>query len=391
MRRSLQLLARPGLAMLLSAQLLARLPIGMWPIGILLHVQQRTGSYVAAGLVAALMTLGRAAGTPVASRLAGRWGARPLLVVTTAGSGLAAAVLAGLDLAGLPIALATLGYGVPALLSGLFTPPVQPIVRTAYPSVVEPAELEYAFSLDAAAQEIIFVVGPVLAFGVAGWAGPAWTLLAGVAGQTVGTFWLLRSGVLADAAPAAERGRAGRVLVLPAVLAGTLVGLLLVGANSAVEAAVTAVFGGEALTGGLLLALYSIASLIGGLAFSHWTSGRLAQTGWMAVVALGLLLAPWRPETWWLAVALVVAGLGVAPVFAAVAHRVSSRTTAAQATEAFGWVDSGAIVGASLGFGLAGPAIESGGAGAALWLAAGLALLGSALAAGVALLDRRRR
>lgn len=390
MRRSLQLLARPGLAMLLSAQLLARLPIGMWPIGILLHVQQRTGSYVAAGLVAALMTLGRAAGTPVASRLAGRWGARPLLVVTTAGSGLAAAALAGLDLAGLPIALATLGYGVPALLSGLFTPPVQPIVRTAYPRVVEPAELEYAFSLDAAAQEIIFVVGPVLAFGVAGWAGPAWTLLAGAAGQTVGTFWLLRSGVLADAAPAAERGRAGRVLTLPAVLAGTLVGLLLVGANSAVEAAVTAVFGGEALTGGLLLALYSIASLIGGLAFSHWTSGRLAQAGWMAVVALGLLLAPWRPETWWLAVALVVAGLGVAPVFAAVAHRVSSRTTAAQATEAFGWVDSGAIVGASLGFGLAGPAIESGGAGAALWLAAGLALLGSALAAGVAVLNRRR-
>lgn len=390
MRRSLQLLARPGLAMLLSAQLLARLPIGMWPIGILLHVQQRTGSYMAAGLVAALMTLGRAAGTPVASRLAGRWGARPLLIVTIAGSGLAAAALAGLDLAGLPIALATLGYGIPALLSGLFTPPVQPIVRTAYPRVVEPAELEYAFSLDAAAQEIIFVAGPVLAFGVAGWAGPAWTLLAGVAGQTVGTFWLLRSAVLAEAAPAIERGRAGRVLALPAVLAGTLVGLLLVGANSAVEAAVTAVFGGEALTGGLLLALYSIASLIGGLAFSHWTSGKLAQIGWMAVVALGLLLAPLRPETWWLAVALVVAGLGVAPVFAAVAHRVSSRTAAAQATEAFGWVDSGAIVGASLGFGLAGAAIESGGAGAALWLAAGLALLGSVLAAGVAVLDRRR-
>ncbi|MCW5951033.1 MAG: hypothetical protein KIT69_02075 [Propionibacteriaceae bacterium] len=389
MRRSLRLLARPGLAALLSAQLLARLPIGMWPIGILLHIQQRTGSYAAAGLVAALMTLGRAVGTPVASRLAGRWGPRRLLIVTTAGSGLAAAVLAGIDLTGLPLALAMLGYGTPALLSGLLTPPVQPIVRSAYPGVVEPAGLEHVFSLDAAAQEIIFVIGPVLAFGVAGWAGPAWTLLAGVAGQVAGTCWLLRSTALGDAVPAAERGRAGRVLAMPAVLAGTLVGLLLVGASSAVEAAVTAVFG-EALTAGLLLALYSVASLVGGLVFSHWTSGRFAQPGWMAVVGFGLLLAPLRPETWWLAVALMVAGLGVAPVFAAVAQRVSSRTTSAQATEAFGWVDSGAIVGASLGFGLAGTAIESGGAGAALWLAAGLALAGSALAAGAVALDHRR-
>ena len=40
-----ELLRTPGVARIIAAQLVARLPNGMTSLGILLHIQQITGSY----------------------------------------------------------------------------------------------------------------------------------------------------------------------------------------------------------------------------------------------------------------------------------------------------------------------------------------------------------
>lgn len=364
----------------------------MWPIGILLMLQAQTGSYAAAGIVAALMTAGRAAGTPVVSRLVDRWGLRRVVGWAAVGSSLSGLGLAVLGSLSLDAALQVSGCGALALLGGMLTPPIQPVVRTLLPGLVAPEQLSRAFSLDASVQEVIFIGGPLAAFGIAASVGPGWAVFAGAVLQVVGAFWLLV--VSQDAATAVAPSVADAGSRLPfltqAVVVGGLVGLLLVAANSAVEAAVAAEFGDRGLVGGVLLALYSAASLGGGLLLARWTSGVWAQTRWLGVVGVGLLLASLNLHPAWLGAALVIAGLGVAPVFASVAGMVSASTPAQRATEAFGWVDSAAVIGASLGFAVAGVVVGELGPAAALGLGAALALGGSLLAAGAAARRPRR-
>ena len=53
------------------------------------------------------------------------------------------------------------GYMVVGFVAGLSYPPIQPAVRTIYPKMVNSRQLTPLFSLDASAQEIIWVAGPV--------------------------------------------------------------------------------------------------------------------------------------------------------------------------------------------------------------------------------------
>ena len=78
------MLRAPGVARIIAAQLTARFPNGMTSLAILLHVEQTTGSYGAAGLVLAAASIGQATSGPVTSRWMGIWGIRRVLTLTTA-------------------------------------------------------------------------------------------------------------------------------------------------------------------------------------------------------------------------------------------------------------------------------------------------------------------
>ena len=149
------LLRTPGVARIIAAQLTARFPSGMLSLAFLLHVERQTGSYGAAGLVLAATSIGQAVAGPLTSRLMGRFGMRPVLIVT-----LSVCVTAVVAIGVLPLTVP--GYMSVGLVAGLATPPVQPAVRTIYPKMVNSRQLTPLFSLDASAQEIIWVVGPVV-------------------------------------------------------------------------------------------------------------------------------------------------------------------------------------------------------------------------------------
>ena len=83
---------------MIAAQLVARFPNGMTSLAILLHVEQQTGSYGAAGIVLAAASVGQAVAGPVTSRWMGAWGMRRVLTLT-----LIVCVLAVLGLALLPL------------------------------------------------------------------------------------------------------------------------------------------------------------------------------------------------------------------------------------------------------------------------------------------------
>ena len=109
-------------------------------------------------------------------------------------------------------------------------PPIQPAVRTIYPKLVNSKQLTPLFSLDASAQEIIWVVGPVVATFVA-------IQVSSVAGILLAAAFLVGGGVWFVSLPEVGRVRIprskrkiGAVLKRPAVLLSTIVGFVLVAA-----------------------------------------------------------------------------------------------------------------------------------------------------------------
>src|SRR6478735_6152432 len=119
---------------MISAQLVARFPNGMISLVILLHIEGITGSYGAAGIVLAAVSIGQAIAGPVTSRWMGRWGMRRVLTLTTLVS---AASLLGIAFLIAPVPV----YVVLGFIAGMSTPPIVSAVRTIYPKLVNSKQL----------------------------------------------------------------------------------------------------------------------------------------------------------------------------------------------------------------------------------------------------------
>ncbi|WP_353807135.1 MFS transporter [Agromyces sp. SYSU T00194] len=369
MNRYADLLRTPGVARIIAAQLTARFPSGMLSLAFLLHVERETGSYGAAGLVLAATSIGQAVAGPLTSRFMGRWGMRPVLVTTLV---ICAASVVAIGLLPLTVPL----YMAIGLVCGLATPPVQPAVRTIYPKMVNSRQLTPLFSLDASAQEIIWVVGPVITTFISTQVGTTWGILAAAALMIGGGIWFISSPELGRVRIPRSKRRFGVVLARPAVLLGTVVGFLLIGACAAVEAGVVAVFGHDGAEAGIVLAIFAIGSLAGGLLFGHIPIGPWALARRMLIVFVGVAVAAAAMEFWWLSVTLFVAGIGIAPALAVIFAIVSASVKFSDTAEAYGWVGTGQLIGAALGSALAGFLIDGYGPVGAFAAAAVLALVG---------------
>ncbi|AWB94824.1 MFS transporter [Agromyces badenianii] len=363
------LLKTSGVARIIAAQLTARFPSGMLSLAFLLHVEQQTGSYGSAGLVLAATSIGQAVAGPLTSRLMGRFGMRPVLITT-----LVVCVAAIVAIAVLPLTVPL--YMVIGLVAGLSTPPVQPAVRTIYPKMVNSRQLTPLFSLDASAQEIIWVVGPVVTTFVATQIGTVWAILLAAVLMVIGGIWFISSPELGRVRIPRSKRRLGVVLGRPPVLLATIVGFLLIGACAAIEAGVVAVFGHDGAEAGIVLAIFSVGSLAGGLFLGHVPIGPWSTARRMFIVFAGTALAAGLMDFWWLSATLFIAGIGIAPALAVLFAIVSASVKFSDTAEAYGWVGTGQLIGAALGSALAGFLIDGYGAQGAFWAAAVLALFG---------------
>ncbi|UOE45819.1 MFS transporter [Agromyces larvae] len=369
-----ELLRVPGVARIIAAQLTARFPSGMLSLAFLLHVERQLDSYGAAGLVLAATSIGQAVAGPLTSRLMGRLGMRPVLITTLVICA-TSVVAIGVIPPNLP------AYMVIGLIGGLATPPVQSAVRTIYPKMVNSRQLTPLFSLDASAQEIIWVVGPVVTTFVSTQIGTIWGILLAAVMMVVGGIWFISSPELGRVRIPRSKRRLGAVLARPAVLLATVVGFLMIGACAAVEAGVVAVFGHDGAEAGIVLAIFSIGSLAGGLLLGHVQIGPWATARRMLIVFVGMSLAAFGMNLPWLSVTLLVAGIGIAPALAVLFAIVSASVKFSDTAEAYGWVGTGQLIGAALGSALAGFLIDGYTAVGAFWAAAVLA--GLATLAGV--------
>ena len=369
-------LKTPGVARIIAAQLTARFPSGMLSLGMLLHIEQVHSSYGSAGLVLAGASAGQAIAGPLTSRAMGRLGMRPVLAVATA------ICAAGI----LIIAFVTMSVPLTILvsfISGLATPPVQPAVRTIYPKLVTSALLTPLFSLDASAQEIIWIAGPVVITFVATQISTTIGLAMCAAIMVLGGLWFILSPELGRVRIPRSKRRFGVVLTRPTVLLSTIVGMLLIGSCSAVEAGVVANFQGtgadasaHGYQSGVVLAIWSLGSLLGGFSFGHLPLAPWALARRMLLMFAGVALASLWLNIWWMIPALLVSGAGIAPALAAMFAMTSSSVKFSDTAEAYGWIGTGQLIGAGIGSAIAGVVIDAHGAQGAFFVSAIFAAVG---------------
>lgn len=369
------LLKTPGVSRIIAAQLTARFPFGMLSLAFLLHIERIHHSYGAAGLVLGAMSIGQAIAGPMTSRLMGVLGMRVVLWTTLAFCSVAVAAI-GIFVMPIPV---TMGV---AFFAGLSMPPIQPAVRTIYPKMVNSRQLTPLFSLDASAQEIIWIAGPVAITFVSTQIGTVEGILMSVAIMLAGGCWFISSPEVGRVRIPRSKRRFGTVLARPPVLLATVVGFLLIGSCAAVEAGVVATFGEGSPLAGIVLAIWSLGSLVGGLAFGHIPIGPWATARRMFLVFVGVVLSTFMLWSWWgLSLTLLIAGVGIAPALAVLFAIVSASVKFSDTAEAYGWVGTGQLIGAALGSAGAGFLIDGVGAVGAFWVAGVLALVGFAVPA----------
>ncbi len=367
------LLRTPGVGRIIAAQLTARFPSGMTSLAILLHIQYVTGSYGSAGLVLGATSVGQAIAGPVTSRWMGVWGMRRVLTTTLVICAFAITAIALFETI-VPV------YTVFGLIAGLSTPPVQSAVRTIYPKMVNSRQLTPLFSFDASLQEVIWIVAPVVITLVATQIGTVQALLLIVVILISGGAWFILSPEVGRVRIPRSRRSIGKVLAKPQVLLATVIGFLLIGACAAVEAGVVATFAHGGLEAGIVLAIFSIGSLAGGLSFGHIPIGRWAMARRLAIMAFGLCLTVFSLNIFWLGATLFVAGIGIAPALAVLFAMTSASVKFSETAEAYGWIGTGQLIGAAAGSAIAGFLIDGVGPQGAYWAAAAFAIVGTIVA-----------
>ena len=360
MSRYLDLLRAPGVARLIAATSLGRLPYGMNVLALILLLRSEGFSYAEVGIVTGSAGLALGVTAPALGRMIDRLGQTRVLALTAAVFLLADAALAAAALAGagvLPlIALAVLG--------GASTPPISPAMRTLWPTLVGRDRLDTAFAFDALQLEVVFIVGPLLAAAIATWSSPELAFLTGVTMQAAGALGFA-------AAPASRRWQPVRsrdekrvgALSVPGMR--VLIAALAIGAVGlgVLEIGIAAFAEREASRSdaGWLFALWGVGSLAGGLWYGARSWIASADRRFLivsAVLVAGLAPLPLAGSMPVFAVLVVAAGLGLAPSTAAGYSLVGELAPEDSMTEAYAWQIVAYVAGSSVGAWLAGVMVD---------------------------------
>lgn len=385
-----RVLTSPDVAPLLIAAYVARAPIGIDALAIVLFLRERGESYALAGAVAAAFAVGVGVGSPLAGRLVDRLGPRRVLVPMCLVHGAGLLGLVALGLAGAPAGVLLLN----AFLTGAVIPPVSSVLRTLWPSLLraEPGLISAAFALDGVFVELIFVLGPLIVAGATLAFSPQSALVLSMILVVSGTLgFVSRAPVRAWRAPEAARpaGRLGalaapgvRTIVLTVIPFGFCFGAVEVTLPAFAEAE------GARELAGLLLACWALASAAGGLAYgARDRSGRLAGMYVRLALLLPLGFAPLAlaSSVPVMAVLLIPAGLLIAPVLSSGNQLIGDVAPPGFATEAYTWPITSLVVGIAAGNAVAGAVVE-----AADWRFAFAAAAAVALFGALAATSRRR-
>jgi MFS family permease len=353
---------QPGVARLLSIALVARMPVGMMSLSMLMHLRQLSGSFAFAGGMVGTYLIAMAVTAPIQGRLIDRYGPRGVLAVT----GIVHPTALGVLLFAAPLHLPLASIAPLTMLAGGFVTPISVLTRTLWRHRFEdPGQRRTAFAIDTVMIEINFTIGPAL-IGLA--------LLVGTPANAFSMTWL----VAACAAPLFAFSGATRYWKRAADEERHLLGplnnrkLLAVYATSG---ALTFAFGmievgypgfasraGVIAFGGALLAICSTGSAVGGLAYGgmHFALALERQLPLLLVGFAALLGAhAFVAMPWLLATLAFGAGLTIAPALTVLSLLVTQHAPERYATEAFTWMSTCIVIGVGSGMAVGGQLVEA--------------------------------
>jgi MFS family permease len=382
--RYAEVLRPPGALPALAASVLGRLSLGMTGLALLILVRSVGGSYTDAGIISAAYALSFAAGAPSRARAADRTGPARVLLGCGVLHPLALGLLVGLAEAGAP----NVAVAGSAVLVGITVPPLGSVMRALWGTLLAPEMLLAAFSLESVVVEVCFVVGPLLVAGLATLVDPAAGAITSAVVASAGALALAANPAIRAVVPHEDRStNLAGPLVSPVVRA-CLLNVLWIGMGfGTIEVGVLAFAeqqGQSRATAGVVLAIWSVGSIAGGLVYGGL---RLKSTAsrqlpvLVVAVGLGAFLPALAPGLVLLTVLLVVSGTTIAPFSACNSVLISNAAPPGTVTEAFAWNGSMIFGGAAGGTALAGVLVDTFGARSAFvgTAATGLLVIGSSL------------
>jgi MFS family permease len=360
---------------------LSRITPGMIALAIVLLLREGGYSYAAAGVVTAAHQLGVGLASPVQGRLADRLGQARVLRPDAV-----AYLLGTLGL----VALVARTAPVPALVAvaaaaGIFYPPVTACSRVVLSRLFPTGRLrETAFAVSSIAVELGFIVGPLVAVGLASTLGAGAAVAFAGAVAFVGAIAYAATGA-ARSAPVRDRsvGRGGalrspgvRVMVLAFGAIAVAFGVI-----DLVVPAVGELLADDPRVAGYLLASIAGGSLLGGVVYGSrtWPGTVVTRLRVLSVImALGLAIVPLALGSIPVfALGLFLGGLFLGPTTICAFQLIDDLSLPGTQTEAQSWTQSSVVAGVALGASLSGLAVEAGGPALALLAGAGCVGLGA--------------
>lgn len=372
----------PDVARLLAVAFIARMPVGMMSLALLLHLRHVSGSFAFAGGIVGTYLVAMACAAPVAGRIVDRSGPRGVLIAT----GIVQPLALGLLLFAQALRLPLTALPPLAALSGAFAPPISTLTRTLWRHRFERDEdRRTAFAIDTVLIELNFTIGPMLIALVLLFEPPA-------AAFAMATLFALLSTPIFLLSPALRYWRLARDEKRH--LLGPLTDVRLL-RTYVTAVALTFMFGmievgypgyatarGQPALAGVLISLVSIGSASGGFAYGGLhlrVSVERQLTGFLLVMVLPLAAQALVTSVGAFAALAFVSGVLIAPSLTALTLLVTQYAPARYATEAFTWMSTCVVMGIGAGMAVAGQLVERAGASAAFAVAAAACVVATLL------------
>ncbi|MEU0027932.1 MFS transporter [Streptomyces sp. NPDC006335] len=354
-----QLLRTRGAWTFLLPGFAARQPFAMLTLSLVLLVQHTTGSYGAAGAVAAVTGVSMALFAPYSGRLADRHGQRAVLI-----PGVLVHTLAGLSLTALALAHAPLwALFAAAVPTGASVPQIGPMVRARWGVKLQDSPLmTTAAAFESVTDELTFVFGPLLATALCTAVHPAAGLLTEASLTLLGgLLFAAQKSTQPTVTSAAGHARVEHASALRVpgvrVLIVTFLGIGSVFGGMQVSLAAFSESIGEPGLNGVLYGVFAAGNMLSGLVCGAiaWKVAPqrrlLVGYGALALTASGL----WAAHS-----VLVLAGLGllvgvcIAPTLITGYTLVENLVPAGARTEAFTWLTGAVALGQAAAVTIAG-------------------------------------
>ncbi len=357
-----RLFALPGTRAFTAGNLMARLPSGMFGVSAVVMIAGARGSYALAGAVTATGLAATAVTAPWIARLVDRHGQARVAVPATVCAALGSLAL-----------LLCVHYGAPdwtlfaAYAATATTPNTGGMSRARWAHLLtgDPAALHTANSFEQAADELCYMLGPVLAAFLCGTFFPEAGTLAGAVLLLTGT--LLFTAQRATEPPAGG-GSTGRAPLRAPGMPSQLAVCLALGAVFGAMEVVTVAFAddrGHRSAAGVALGLQAAGSCLAGLVYGALSpAGPAARrlpwcvAAMTALMTLPLLAAALTGSMLALSGALLVAGTATAPTMVTNMALVQQRTPAGRLNEGMTLAVTGLLGGIACGSATGGWVVE---------------------------------